>query len=101
MAISISGFRQACRPSLSRSRQHCRSTWIAFRLCLEAGVSRFERASYLLFLLIMLVYVLSNFMEATLFARGLLLNNIAMLVMFLLHRVALDEAIGRRLGAAA
>jgi len=73
----------------------------AFRLSTAPGVPRRERGYYTFLLLIMLVYLLSNATEATLFIRGQLLNNVATLVIFLLHRLVLEERIAARLARAA
>lgn len=68
----------------------------AFRLSTARGVPRRERGFYTFLLLIMLVYLLSNITEATLFIRGQLLNNLGALVIFLLHRLVLEEKITAR-----
>ena len=75
------------------------SVYQALYLCLDRTTSGAAHALHLFCFLVLVFYLGNNLMEATLFLRGQMLNNIAMLVMFLLHRVWLDRLIGQRLAA--
>nr|WP_281063183.1 O-antigen ligase family protein [Ancylobacter gelatini] len=73
------------------------SVYQALYLCLDRTTSRHAHALHLFCFLVLVFYLGNNLMEATLFLRGQMLNNIAMLVMFLLHRIWLDRLIGQRM----
>lgn len=71
--------------------------YYAVHLCLDRRSSWIEYTFNIFCLLIMLVYIFNNLMEATLYSRGLVLNSVALLVMFMLHRLWLDRKIDLRM----
>lgn len=67
------------------------ATYQAVVLNISRNRAYYEKGLALFCLLVILLYDFNNLMEATLFSKGLLLNNAAMLAIFIVYRMRLSE----------